>query len=213
MSAQAEKHAGTPEDPLDKVITVSNVITFIRLCMIPACLIALFSGNNILACILFSLTACTDWIDGQIARRTNTVSKLGRALDPAVDRLLMISSVIALYLVGRLPLWIIVLVLIRDIALIIGYLVLKARWNVRVDVIYLGKVCTTFFCIGFAGLILNMPLIPGLGWTSVPWLPGFNTVPCSWGIWFVYVGILIGIYTTGTYVKTAIAKINASTAS
>ncbi|WP_283170481.1 CDP-alcohol phosphatidyltransferase family protein [Curtanaerobium respiraculi] len=208
MARQIEQHAGTPDDPLTRVFTVSNAITFARLCMIPAFFVELVGGNNVAACVLFALAAGTDWFDGQIARRTNTVSVLGRMLDPCVDRLLMIFGVIGVFIVGRIPLWIILLVLIRDIGMIAGYSYLLKRWGIRIDVIYPGKVCTTLFFIGFAALLLNFPPLVGLGLTDLSWLPGFNGEIYSWGIWFIYAGLVLCVYTTGYYIRTALARLD-----
>ena len=102
------------DEAIDRIWTVSNVISFIRLLMIPLFLVLLFQDNNIAAAIVFGVAAGTDFLDGMIARKTHTVSKLGQLLDPAVDRLLMISGVVGVFLTGRLPLWIIVLVFARD---------------------------------------------------------------------------------------------------
>lgn len=194
------------EEVSDRILTVPNVISFIRLCMVPVFLVLLLSGNDIAATAVFAIAACTDWIDGQVARRTNSVSKLGQLLDPTVDRVLMICGVIGLLLVGRLPLWIVVVVLVRDLILLFGGLYLLKRWKTRVAVIFPGKVATTLLFIGFAGLLLNMPLIGGLGIINVDWLPGFNAAPVSWGIWFVYLGMLLGLLTTIYYVLMGYRK-------
>lgn len=190
----------------DRIFTIPNVISFIRLCMVPVFLVLLLNGYDLLATFMYALAAGTDWIDGQVARRTNCVSKLGQLLDPAVDRILMISGVVGLLVVGRLPLWIVVVVLGRDLLLLIGGAYLLKRWHERVAVIYPGKVATTFLFVGFAGLLLDMPLIGGLGWVDFGWLPGFNGQMCSWGIWFVYAGLLLGLATTTYYVLAAWRK-------
>lgn len=210
MTQENDITQGTTENPSDAIFTLPNVISFVRLCMIPAFFVMLMQGNNIAATALFAIAACTDFLDGQIARRTNQVTKLGRMLDPAVDRLLMILGVLGVYLTGRIPLWIIVLVLGRDIVLMAGYAILLKRWKVRVDVIYPGKVATTFFFIGFAGLVLNAPLIPGLGWCDFAWLPGFNGASVCWAIWFIYAGLLLGAYSTTYYVREALRKLSAA---
>ena len=113
MIDKAAKNDLTPEEDevLDTIFTIPNLISTIRLCMVPCFIVLLLTGYDILATVLFAVAAGTDWIDGQIARRTHTVSKLGRLLDPAVDRILMISGVVCLLAVGRLPLWVVVLVL------------------------------------------------------------------------------------------------------
>ena len=82
----------------NRIFTIPNVISFIRLCMVPVYMVLLLNGYDLLATFMFALAAGTDWIDGQLARRTNCVSKLGQLLDPAVDRVLMICGVIGLML-------------------------------------------------------------------------------------------------------------------
>lgn len=190
----------------NRIFTIPNVISFIRLCMVPVYMVLLLNGYDLLATFMFALAAGTDWIDGQLARRTNCVSKLGQLLDPAVDRILMSCGVIGLMLVGRLPIWIVVVVLGRDLMLLVGGAYLLKRYHERVAVIYPGKVATTFLFVGFAGLLLNMPLIGGLGWFEASWLPGFGSEACSWGIWFVYAGLLFGLFTTLYYVLAGYRK-------
>ncbi len=188
------------EKVLDTIFTVPNLISFIRLCMAPVYLLLLSRGENAAAAILFGIAASTDFVDGQIARRTHTVSKLGQLLDPAVDRVLMITAVFGLMLVGRLPVWIVVVVLLRDLLLLIGGAFLLQRYNVRVAVIYPGKFATTFLFVGFAGLLLNVPQVAGLGVCDIAWLPGLNSLTWSWGIWPVYAGLFLGAFTTTYYV-------------
>lgn len=195
------KHKNPEEyEVSNKIFTLPNLLSFIRLCMIPAFLILLLNGYNLIATIVFAIAASTDWIDGQVARRTNSVSKLGQLLDPFVDRFLMISGVVGLLLVGRLPVWIVLVVVLRDVFMLAGGSYLLTRWKVRVPVIYAGKVATTLLYIGFAGVLLNMPLFEGLGLVSVSWLPGFSYDVYSWGFWFVYAGLIMLIGTTTYYI-------------
>ena len=207
MSEESQQNSGGQEEVTDRVFTAANIITFIRLIMVPVSLGFLLSGNDIVATVLFALTAATDFLDGQVARRTHTVSKLGQLLDPAVDRLLMICAVVGLLAIGRLPAWIVIVVLARDAFLLIGGAWLLREHDIRVPVIYAGKVATTLMFVGLAGLMLNMPLVPGLGWCDFSWLPGFNSVPCSWGIWCIYLGLCIALFTTVYYVVTAYKKL------
>lgn len=195
------KHKNPEEyEVSNKIFTLPNLLSFIRLCMVPAFLILLLNGYNLIATIVFAIAASTDWIDGQVARRTNSVSKLGQLLDPFVDRFLMISGVVGLLLVGRLPVWIVLVVVLRDVFMLAGGSYLLTRWKVRVPVIYAGKVATTLLYVGFAGVLLNMPLFEGLGLVSVSWLPGFSYDVYSWGFWFVYAGLIMLIGTTTYYV-------------
>ena len=177
MAAAHERDARETEEVSDRIFTIPNLISFIRLCMVPAYLILLLQGFNLIATILFAAAAATDFVDGQIARRTHSVSRLGQLLDPAVDRILMITGVLGLFLVGRLPLWIILVVLARDLLLFVGGAWLLSRW--RID---------------------------------LSWLPGFNADPASWGIWFVYAGLVLALGTTVYYCMTAWRKLCAARA-
>lgn len=205
------KHKNPEEyEVSNKIFTLPNLLSFIRLCMIPAFLILLLNGYNLIATIVFAIAASTDWIDGQVARRTNSVSKLGQLLDPFVDRFLMISGVVGLLLVGRLPVWIVLVVVLRDVFMLAGGSYLLTRWKVRVPVIYAGKVATTLLYIGFAGVLLNMPLFEGLGLVSASWLPGFSYDVYSWGFWFVYAGLIMLIGTTTYYVIKGVQGMKAA---
>lgn len=191
----------------DKIFTVANLVSFVRLCLVPAYLLLLFSGYDAVAAALFTLAVCTDWIDGQIARRTNTVSRVGQLLDPAVDRILVISAVIALLLVGRLPLWLILIIVLRDGLLLLGGAVLLRRYHIRIPVVFAGKVSTALLFIGFVGLLFNWPCFAGLGITTASWLPGFNYEFVSWGIWFVYVGMILALVVAAYYAILALKQI------
>ena len=116
----------------------------------------------------------------------------------------MLSGVAGLFIIGRLPLWIILFVLVRDIILLAGGAYILRRYKVRVPVVYLGKVATTLLYIGFAGILLNFPLLTGLGVCDLSWLPGFSADQYSWGFWFAYAGIVLSLFTTSYYIAKAL---------
>lgn len=165
----------------------------------PLYLWLLFSGYNIYALVVFSVAALTDCLDGQVARRTHSVSKLGRLLDPAIDTVLMFTGVLGVTLIGRLPAWFAVLIILREAFLLIGGGILIKTRGIRVAVVYPGKAATTFLFIGFAGMILNLPLVSGLGITDAWWLPGFNNDAVAVWIWFIYIGLILQIGVTFYY--------------
>ena len=207
MSANHAGACSDEEQVTNRVFTLANAISFIRLLMVPAYLVLLLHGYDVLATALFAAAALTDFIDGQVARRTHTVSKLGQLLDPAVDRILMITGVLGVFLVGRIPLWIILVVLARDLLMLIGGGILLTKYKIRIPVIYPGKVATTLLFIGFAGLLLNWPMVAGLGWCDIAWLPGFTDQSVSWGIWFLYIGLILGVATTAYYCVRALEEL------
>lgn len=184
----------------DRILTVPNVISFVRLLLIPVFFIVyVVNGETYWGTAIFVVAACTDWIDGTVARSTGQVTKLGKILDPLVDRLLLIAGVIAIFVVGRIPLWIMVLVFARDI--ILGVMTLwmnKAHGN-ALTVAFVGKVATAFMMTAFAMLMLNWPLVPGLGWFEVSWLPGFGAGTFSFGIFLAYIGVVLQWVTAAIY--------------
>lgn len=140
------------------VWTVANVITILRLMLVPFSFTVLIrdDGSDILAFALYASAAATDWIDGQIARRTGTVTAIGRAIDPLVDRLLIASGVIGLYMVDRLPLPILALLVLRDVYLLYGAWRLE-RYQLRMPVTVIGKATTAVLFVGLSLMILNWP--------------------------------------------------------
>ena len=182
------------------VYTVANTITVLRLILVPFFFAVLIHGNSdVLAFALFAIAASTDWLDGQIARRTGTVTVVGKAIDPLVDRLLIAGGVLGLYVVHRLPLWVLIVLLGRDVYLMYGAWRLEQSHHRRMPVTFAGKVTTAVLLTGFAALVLNRPLIAGLGITTSPQLPGFGTAPVGLGMWLVYVGVTLSLATALRY--------------
>ncbi|NTU90173.1 MAG: CDP-alcohol phosphatidyltransferase family protein, partial [Actinobacteria bacterium] len=133
---------GQSSQPLTTILTLPNVISILRLLLIPIFFVLLVSDlSPFYAFTVYSVAAATDWIDGQVARRTNTVSKFGQVLDPFIDRLLIASGLIGIFIMHRIPLWIVVLLISRDIVLLTGTLYFNIKTHgENVPVIYLGKV-------------------------------------------------------------------------
>ncbi|MBW6468507.1 MAG: CDP-alcohol phosphatidyltransferase family protein [Coriobacteriia bacterium] len=145
--------------------TVANVITVARLLLIPFFFSVLLSDRphaDTLAFALFAAAASTDWLDGMIARRTGTVTPLGKVIDPLVDRLLLASGVVGLYLIDRVSLWLVGLLVARDVYLLWGAYRLE-RHGERMPVTYLGKATTAVLLAGFSLLILGWPAVEIFG--------------------------------------------------
>jgi len=192
------------EDHTRDVYTVANIITVLRLILVPFFFSVLITADHdVLSFALFALAASTDWIDGQIARRTGTVTELGKAIDPLVDRLLIAAGVLGLFLVGRLPGWIVIVLFARDLYLLLGAWIMERAGAGRLDVAYVGKVTTALLLIGFSGLILNWPIMPALGIVDSAALPGIGTEPAAVWILFVYAGMITSLATAVIYTQQA----------
>lgn len=199
---------GTPENPSKRIFTAANMVTILRLVLVPVFFLLLISGKRVPALFLFALAASTDWVDGQIARRTNTVTEIGKALDPLVDRLLLAAGVFGLYWIGELPLWIMLVVILRDVYLA-GWMVALERYasQTSFNVVFIGKLTTALLLIGFVFLLIGWPYVPGLHIIDVPWLPGLGSSISCIGYWFVYVGIVFSLLTALFYTIRSYALI------
>lgn len=199
---------GKSENPdgrdLDTIFTIPNLISLIRLLLIPAFISLLLDHHNGAAFIVFAVASGSDWLDGTIARKTGTVSKLGRQLDPFIDRILIASTVIGLFFAGYLPLWCMLVLIARDAVLAAGFFIVERRTTIRIPVIFIGKVTTACLFVGFADLILQWPKVPGLGLFELAGLPGWGSEPAALGMWLVYLGIILSIITAILYIRTAV---------
>lgn len=200
-----DQEPGTPPQPAETdhsgdIYTVANIVTLLRLMLVPFFFAVLIRGtHNFGAFVLFAIAASTDWLDGQIARRTKTVTTLGKAIDPLVDRLLIAAGVFGLWLVDRLPGWIVFVLVVRDVYLGYGAWRLEQRHRPRIPVTYAGKITTALLLIGFAALVLGWPVVPGMGLLQSPLVPGLGSQPAALGIWFVYVGLVFSLGTAVQY--------------
>jgi cardiolipin synthase (CMP-forming) len=166
----------------DRILTVPNVISVIRLCCIPVFLWLLFSQTNRGgAAVLLAAIGATDWIDGYIARRFDQGSTLGKIIDPVADRLLLGVGVVALMIDGAVPWWFGGLVLFREIAVSLAVVSLASMGARRIDVTWVGK-CATF------GLMTAFPLF----------LASHSTFSCNdiarWAAWIVGLPSLVLSY-------------------
>ena len=199
-AGRSDVPVGTSENPSTQVLTVANVITFCRLGLTAVFLVLFVGGQHrTLALACYVVAATTDFLDGQIARRTQTVSWLGKIMDPIMDRVLLFTGVLGLLAVGELPVWVPVFVIGRDVYLAIGGAILQ-RYRVRpMDVTYVGKTATALLMVGFCDLLLGLPVIGPLGIVDAPWLPLLNGQPAPVGMLLVYAGVICSVAAAVTY--------------
>lgn len=207
----AESPIGTSENPSSQVFTLANLITFCRLGLTVAFLVLFAGGHHrTSALVCYVVAASTDFLDGQIARRTQTVSWLGKIMDPVMDRVLLFTGVLGLLIVGDLPMWVPAFVVGRDLYLGVGGLILQHFRRRPIDVVYVGKAATALLMVGFCDLLLGLPVVDGLGLVNVPWLPGLNSQPAALGIFFVYAGVICSLVTAVVYTGKGIQVIRES---
>jgi len=134
------------ETASDRILTIPNVISFARLLGVGLFWWALLAReDHILAAIIILITGWTDWVDGRLARRLNQVTRLGKALDPVADRLMIASAVIGGMVTSVIPLLIGWLLIVREALMSAVTLTLAAKGRGTLEVRYLGKVSTFVF--------------------------------------------------------------------
>lgn len=182
----------TEDDPpgADRVFTVPNAITVVRLLLIPVFLWLLFAQDDrVGAAVLLAVLGATDWVDGFLARRWDQVSTLGKILDPTADRLLLVVSVISILIAGAVPIWVAALTFLREGLVAATALTLASLGAKRIDVTWAGKAGTfglmfayplflagssTLSWAGAAEVLAYVFAIPGLAlsyWSAAGYVP------------------------------------------
>jgi len=105
-------------------VSIPNLITLGRILMVPVVVWAIIYGELWLAFVLFLAAGVSDAVDGYLAKRFNMASELGAYLDPLADKTLIVSIYVTLGIAGKIPLWLVILVVSRDI-MIIGAIMLS----------------------------------------------------------------------------------------
>jgi cardiolipin synthase (CMP-forming) len=168
---------GTPGDVRDRVLTVPNVLSVLRLVLVPVFLYLLFVAKaNGWAVGVLMFSGFSDWADGKIARLVaNQSSRLGELLDPAVDRIYMVTVPVALAFYGAVPWWIVLTLLGRDVVLAATLLVLRTRGVTALPVTYVGKAATFALMSAFPLILLGQwdalwsRVVLACGWAFLIW--------------------------------------------
>jgi cardiolipin synthase len=163
-----------------RILTIPNLLSFVRLGMVPVFLVFIIVGADFAALIVLVISSVTDYLDGIIARKFRQVSRLGQLLDPAADRLFIFAALVGLCLRDIIPLWLVVIIVGRDVMLAVLGIVLANHGYGPLPVHHLGKVAT--FSLLFALPILML----GLAFHEINWIT--NPVGWAFALWgaFLY---------------------------
>ncbi|HHJ15399.1 MAG TPA: CDP-alcohol phosphatidyltransferase family protein [Gammaproteobacteria bacterium] len=108
---------------------IPNLITAGRILLVPPVAWALLMGHYDIALILFFVAGVSDGVDGFLAKQYGWTSRLGALLDPLADKFLLVTSYTTLVWTGLLPVWLLVLVLLRDVIIVSG----AVAYNFRIE--------------------------------------------------------------------------------
>jgi CDP-diacylglycerol--glycerol-3-phosphate 3-phosphatidyltransferase len=141
----------------EQILSMPNGVTILRILAIPLILVLLFyvgRGYQLLTGLLFLGAAVTDTFDGYLARRRGVVTTLGKFLDPLADKLLIATSLIALIPAREVPVWMVIVIVGREIA-ITGLRGMAVSQDIVISASALGKYKTVFEVASIFFLILN----------------------------------------------------------
>ncbi|TQO18765.1 CDP-diacylglycerol-phosphatidylglycerol phosphatidyltransferase [Rhodoglobus vestalii] len=185
--------SGSPQIS-NRVWTVPNVLSFIRLGLVPLFLYFILNAQDALALIVLVVSSLSDYLDGVIARRFNQITRLGQLLDPAADRLFIFAALIGLAARNVIPWWLFIVIVAREIMLVILGLISANFGFGPLPVHHLGKVAT-------AGLFYALPILmlgqafPEVAWVTDPigWAFALWGAFLYWWAGFIYVAQSIRI--------------------
>ena len=130
-----------------------NILTIIRFLLIPFIIFYIFTGNYILAFVFFTISGITDIADGFIARKFNFVSNFGKLMDPLADKLTQITTLGSLAITDIIPIWILIIVLLKEFIMICGASFLYGK-DVVVYSKWYGKLATVLFYIAIVSSLI-----------------------------------------------------------
>ncbi len=139
-----------------------NILTVLRLLLIPVIVFYIFTGNYILAFIFFTVSGITDIADGFIARKFNLISNFGKLMDPLADKLTQIATLASLVFTNIIPVWILLIVFLKEFIMICGASFLYGK-DVVVYSKWYGKLATVLLYIAIViSLLLKQFDISGI---------------------------------------------------
>lgn len=139
----------------DRLLTAANAITAVRLAGLPVFVWLVLGPQRYgAAFVLLVVIAATDWVDGYVARRFDQVTRIGKLVDPLVDRLLLATATITLAVAGLLPWALLALIVVRD-AVILGVSVWWFAGVPPIPVSRVGKLATALLMLGIPGFLLS----------------------------------------------------------
>ena len=177
-------------------LTIPNALTALRGLGVPLFIwLALFKEADGWAIFVLAVGGATDYLDGKLARAWNQTSRFGELADPAIDRIYIVATLIVLYLREALPLWVILILIIRDLLLAVATLALTKKGLPPLQVTYLGKAATFNLLYAFPFLLLSL---------SQSWV---GTVAFVFGWAFTIWGVALYLATGASYLQSAIKSI------
>lgn len=188
-SAAPELAEGADSEFLpNRLWTVPNLISMLRLALVPVFAYCIFAEYDIIALTVLIVAGLTDWLDGFIARRFNQLSRYGQMLDPAADRLYIFVTLIGLAYRDLIPWWLVAIIAARELVLLATLPVLVSRGYGTLNVHLAGKAGT--FALMYAFPLLLISLFEN--WVgTVAWVLGWAFALWGVGLYWLSAGLYL----------------------
>lgn len=169
-------------------MNLPNKLTILRTALVPFFLFFLYTdfwgeANSYVAVAIFIVASITDFVDGKIARKYDLVTNFGKFMDPLADKLLVCSALIALVDLGKIPAWVVIIIIAREF-IISGFRLVASDNGVVIAASYWGKFKTTFQMIMIIALTVNLP---------IPYMNILNTI-------LIYVSLALTVISLVDYI-------------
>jgi len=200
-AARLPKVRGLKEDAFN----LPNILTMFRIVMIPVVMLMLQEGTpamNFWAGWVYTFATITDALDGYLARKRGLVSVLGKFLDPLADKLLVMATLVLMVGMGRVPAWVVVIILARELSISMLRMIASSE-GVVIAAGEGGKAKTALQMVAVLFLMLHHRYL--VDFWFVEWDVDFNLA----GLWLLYLSVFFAITSAGEYVKLFVEAVDA----
>jgi len=185
------------------IVNLPNLITLGRIALIPVTSLFIFYGDPIsclIAVLLFWIAGVSDWLDGYLARKQGLVSMTGKFLDPLADKLLVMATLLMLLPLGRISVWLVMIILSREISVMALRSIASAEGMV-IAAGQGGKYKTAFQMVGLLGLIIHYEYMVDFYFVS------FRFNYHLFGLWLLIISVGFSLHSAWEYFRSFLRAI------
>lgn len=187
------------------IVNLPNLLTLGRIALIPVTSIFIFYGDPVsclIAVLLFWVASVTDWLDGYIARKQGLVSMTGKFLDPLADKLLVMATLLMLLPLGRISVWLVMLILAREFS-VMGLRSIASAEGMVIAAGEGGKFKTAFQMTGLLGLIIHYEY--HVDYLIASFRLNFHMI----GLWLLVISVIFSLHSAWEYFRGFLQAIEA----
>lgn len=177
------------------MLTVPNLLSFLRLALVPVFLVLLVGGLDFWALVTLAVSGITDFLDGFLARKLDQVSRLGQLLDPAADRLYILAALLGLAWRELIPWWLVIVIIARDVMLVVIGMLLARLSHGAFPVNWVGKWATACLFVGLPLLMVSAAWPDVAGFTQpFGWIFALVGAALYWWAGILYLVQTVRVY-------------------